>query len=122
MPQNLIMGFFVVAIVFMLVWMVNIPWLVHRDMTLSYVNSSKGVEKGTFEDFLKEFEKVKKWDRDNLYPESFFDYKNENHIHASLIEFHGVHMLLNPIDFCKFQKWICKNKLVVPKKIIKKWR
>lgn len=63
---------------------------------------------GTFEQFLAEFNK-REWERDKNNPESFFGkdqvYPRPDHIHASIIRFSGVGMLLRGEDYKKFVKW-----------------
>lgn len=76
---------------------------------------------GTFEQFLAEFNK-REWERDEGNPKSFFGkdmtYPRPDYIHASIIRFGGVGMLLRGEDYKKFVKWEkehslerCKNEI-----------
>lgn len=66
---------------------------------------------GTFIDFKKQFRSVK-WKRDLIFTDSFFGASShdENYIHASIIRFGGVDMILDPISYTIFLLWCIKNK------------
>lgn len=92
----------------------NVNWGTHKHMTRSFTTVSK---KGSFDDFLCEFRKVE-WIRDNSWPESFFtkDFWRTQ-IHADVIKFNDVGMVLDFFSYIKYRNFIKKNKVQKPKEV-----
>lgn len=66
---------------------------------------------GTFDDFKREYEK-RQWEKENGYfgslivlpPHKVIDL-NDGWFHETSIQFSGVHMMLNFVDYIKFRKF-----------------
>jgi hypothetical protein len=103
-------------------WRRKIDWFVHRDMTKRWTESWA---RGAFEDFLYQYKKHN-WTRNEKFPKSHFDHLSNSEIHASIIKFDNVGMLLDYFSFLKFAKWQRKNRLlpkeILAKEINYKWR
>lgn len=77
------------------------PWNTHKAMVKK---SCRVYGKGNFELFKKLFEEINPA-LDTIF-ESYFDIKTKTKIHASIIQFNGVGMILGFTDWLKFQKYI----------------
>jgi len=84
---------------------------------------------GTYEDFIAEFTKIQLadgWARDKSFEESFFgrEERGRNQIHASLIVFDDVYMIMKTTkDYIKFNRWVKDNIMTFESKglEVKKW-
>lgn len=66
---------------------------------------------GTFDDFLREFNKFKNWERDSNFPKSYFGKGDDYYrykIHANIIMFDGEGMILKRRSYHKFNRFINK--------------
>ena len=98
----------------------------HIKRTLDCVSSEDlPFDYGTFDQFMREFTKIELdegWTRKAEYPESFFSERGK--IHASLILFDGVYMIMKTLkDYIKFEEFEKERILKVDssKKKINKW-
>ena len=79
----------------------------HRSMTRRY---SDKLAYGTFSDFLREMASHN-WERDPRFPTSFFDSKTDSEVHASVVRFDGVGMILSPLDWLRVCRYLGKNQV-----------
>lgn len=80
----------------------SFKWETHKVMI---EKSTDYYGKGCWNVFEENFKK-RKWLRDRKYPESIFDHSTNSQIHASIIQFDGIGMLLNKRDYKKFLKFM----------------
>lgn len=102
--------FLVVGLAIIGSWL-YVPWGIHIEMVKENCKKWKW---GSFKDFMKEFNKIE-WKRDNYYPCSFFGPQNsffshQSQIHASIIKFNDMGMILYPWSFLRFQFFLRKDK------------
>lgn len=90
----------VAAAVLFYALMFGVNGSVHKQMTIE--NSAKGWGYGTETDFWREFSKHK-WSGLSSFPHSFFG-GPDTEIHASVIQFNGRGMVLNPIAFWRVSR------------------
>lgn len=87
----------------------------HHEQT---INESVEYGWGTFEDFVREFEK-REWERKEKHPESYFGTdKNyySNMIYAGVVKFDNIGMIFRyKKDFKKYVNWIKDNQLTKAK-------
>jgi hypothetical protein len=99
----------------------------HVDRSIEYATTEKlKYSYGTFETFISEFTKKQLgdgWIRKNEYPESFFTDSQETQVHANLILFNGIYMILkNYKDYYKFKEFLKENGLKLEKpERVDKW-
>ena len=83
---------------------------VNKRQTIHYSDTYR---KGKFKDFLYEYEKYGDWRRDGYFPKSHFQKESlidaPYEIHAGIIKFDGVGMVLNISGYFKFWIWEHKN-------------
>jgi hypothetical protein len=93
------------AIAFGVLWAVYfliVPVLTHRDMTRTSTNYTVN---RTYKDFVKAFHRFN-WSTHG-WKGSLFDDENNAKIHASIIMFSGVGMVLNnPIDYYRAKRYV----------------
>lgn len=100
-----------------------VSYSVHRSQVLSFCSE---VRTGNFRDFLKEFDKYQ-WIPSFRWGFSLFDRRDpklENQIHASILEFGNVGMMLDFVSWLKFLLWNQDKKKFYRKlnpRIIRKW-
>ena len=99
----IILIFFGLVFVLILIFACLIPYSTHFDMT------REGQEKyalGTFKDFLAEYKK-RNWRQDSSFENSHFSIEGhkDGYIHASIIRFGGVGMVLYPWSWIRFKIW-----------------
>lgn len=77
---------------------------------------TKPYGKASYNAFVEEFEKHS-WQQSNVFKNSLFDYPNNSEIHASIIKFNGVGMIMkSPIEYWKmwyYMRQYFKNKNIV---------
>jgi len=80
-------------------------WTVYLDMVTDHCDTYAW---GTFAQFEREYAK-RQWEQQADFPQSHFSvWMNLHHnseIHADIIKFDDVGMLLNPMDFLLFKLW-----------------
>lgn len=82
---------------------------------------------GTYEDFISEFTKIQLgpgWERKIEYPDSFFRHDENSSVHASLIKFNNIYMIMKTLrDYIKFNEFLKENKMHVDDNTFKtnKW-
>lgn len=91
---------------------------IHIDRTIDSTKEySKPFDYATFEQFMREFTKVQLdsgWERKPQYPESFFRHDRDSSVHAGLICFDGVFMIMKTLkDYIQLEDFIHKNILKV---------
>lgn len=94
-----------------LIWCAH--WSVHRSMVRS---SCEAWDYGNYRTFLAQYEKCQ-WEQIEPYYESHFgidDQYNHNRIHAGIIKFHGMGMVLDPISYLFFLVWEQKHRMPTP--------
>lgn len=93
----------------------SLTWDVSRKQTIQW---SDKVARGTFRDFFEEFHK-RTWTYDPPFPTSFFEPSTDSMIHAGVLRFDGVGMLLTPWSYwrvrCFLRERIKERKLLTPK-------
>ncbi len=95
----------VTALVGIALSLLHIPVEVHRDMTRQF---SKSVARGSYADFVREM-RNHNWKTKPSWPTSFFDYSTDSEVHASIVRFDGVGMLLGAWDWWRVKRWLKKN-------------
>ena len=95
-----------VVLIAFLVYCSLIPWSVHRSQTREF---SRSVARGDMKTFFREFAS-RNWERNERFPESCFDYSTDSEIHASIIRFGGVGMLLGPLSWFRVYLWIRRQR------------
>jgi hypothetical protein len=101
---------------------VVINYLSHRSMT----QDKDQWLKGNYNNFKKKFESIKKWEYKKHDPDSLFCYDEEKtlyriaYLHAGIIMFDDIGMVLGPIDFYKAQFLIRKKIKEIKKEMEKK--
>lgn len=116
----------VIFILFVLILMLMlIDWLSHMTMTK---DNCKVYGWGNYEKFVKEFNKYnwnnKGWNSSiPLYEPSFWDENNNSKLHANIIQFNKIGMLINnPIDLVRVKLFLRKYyKETVYQKKLHKW-
>ena len=96
----------------------------NKEMTINHCPTYR---KGTFKDFIYEYKKYGEWARDEDFPESHFSRDNrleaDYHIHAGIIKFDSVGMILSPFGYLMLKSWTRDNSLEkVRPKYQGKWR
>jgi hypothetical protein len=79
---------------------------------MSLTNEKKPYGYATFKRFINEFNKYSNEDIERRGKSIFITDDKRNrivYIHASVIEFNGVGMIFNPIDWWRFCFWIKKD-------------
>jgi hypothetical protein len=106
MPVPLLIIF--VALFFAAVALCLVPWMTHIEMVHKYTDKNAN---GNFEQFLREFNS-RSWERKDRWRQSYFGIEAEyytNEIHADVIKFDEVGMILDPISYFRFKIWSQKN-------------
>lgn len=87
----------------------------HIKRTIESTKSGKLFDYGTFDNFMTEFTKIQLeegWRRNIEYPRSFFCDRKDTDIHANLILFDGVYMIMKTLnDFIKFEEFVKEKEL-----------
>jgi hypothetical protein len=96
----------------------SVDWLAHISMTKDH-SSKRGW--GNYKKFKREFEKIE-WKPLLLYSKSFANRDNDSEIHANIIKFNGVGMIINnPISLYLCKRYVKKQMLSKPKVELHKW-
>jgi len=104
----LIAAFIVANVIF---W---VSYSVHRGMVK--METPDKYANGNFSQFISEFAN-RSWERKDGWRQSYFGIGNEyytNKIHADIIKFSGVGMILDPISYFRFKIWSYKNAIPMP--------
>jgi hypothetical protein len=112
------MIFLLVLLGFAAFWSIaslHINYSVYWDMTTDHCNR---LARGSYSEFLREFT-AREWARDQSFPKSYFG--QGSRIHAAIIEFDGVGMLLGPIDAFRVKLFLRRHRLVPKNKSIPAW-
>ena len=101
-----IIGVTLMAVILIYYW---IFYGTHIEMTK---NDCKQWSYGSFKDFRREMNDGE-WKRDPVYPKSWFDARGHDHrskIHADIIMFNEVGMIIVPWDYPLVHFWLNHNK------------
>jgi ABC-type transport system involved in multi-copper enzyme maturation permease subunit len=104
----------VLTICFFVAWLVHVSMVKDSCIIYGYSNFNK---------FLKNYN-LHKFKRNSNNPQSHFgigDEYDEHEIHASIIKFDSIGMILYPIDFIKFLIWQYKNRIDKSKYVKHVW-
>lgn len=86
----------IIALVFILLFLLFISWQVHKDMVIS---SCDTYTHGTIKEFYIQFYKYD-WSRSEDFSHSLFGVSSpKTEVHASIISFEGKGIILDPISF-----------------------
>jgi len=110
----------VFTVLLKIIYLIKNPFFLETHHTMTK-ESCDTYEKGTFDDFLRCYN-ARVWERDINFPSSHFeadiDYPYYNsQIHASIICFDKVGMLLDRKSYKKFKKWEKENTLSCNKEV-----
>ncbi len=92
-----------------ILWIVSpfiASWTTHKEMTIEYSDTYKI---GNFDDFIREFNAYEEWVVLEHFPKSKFGKVgayNKYEIHANIIKFNGVGMVLDFFSYRKVKKFI----------------
>lgn len=103
----LLIIFCVVVVVTLIAEFIIVPWSAHKNMTKSF---SQKHGKINFKRFVEEFNKNKyNWKYDPNHKTSLFDYNTNSEIHASIIKFNDIGMIMRtPWDYWMTKFYIKK--------------
>ncbi len=106
----------------------NSEFKIHIKLTLDKVKKyGNDFSYGTYDDFIAEFTKQELdggWDRDEMNPQSFIANKYTSKIHASLLMFNNIYMIMKTnADYLKVENFIKDNeyKPIPSGKLVDKW-
>lgn len=104
------------GILICLIW-ITVEWSTHREMTRNHADK---LAYGNFQDFMREFGRHTWEPRTSHFPDSFFDRQTNSEIHASIVRFNGVGMLLSPLGWFRVTRFLKANK-IKHSPVEKKW-
>lgn len=110
-----------VVIVIVFLYMYFISYYTHKYMTKRY---NKIYKVGSFSDFITEYNSYSFWQRKQDFRLSHFGsgYQlNKYKIHADIITFNNVGIILTFLGYCRYCICVQKNKLKKEKEPMQKW-
>jgi len=73
---------------------------------ISMVKSRKKYGRASYKIFMEEFYRCD-WKQDTFFKKSLFDRETDSQLHAYIIEFDGIGMIMkNPIEYCKMRLFV----------------